>query len=65
MLARLDDPEVSDEVLLMYAHHFDQGIRASAAGAINNHGRYHLVRAAAEIQGSPRPPRRDRPASPA
>ena len=43
ILARINDPKVSDEVLLMYAHHFDQGIRTATARAINNHGRTHLV----------------------
>lgn len=43
VLARLRDPEVSDEVILMYAHHFEHSIRAIAAGTINNHQRYHLV----------------------
>ncbi len=43
VLNRLRDPNISDEVILMYAHHFEHGIRAMAAGAINNHGRHHLV----------------------
>ncbi|MDX1679909.1 MAG: DUF6288 domain-containing protein [Akkermansiaceae bacterium] len=43
VLKRLHDPEVSDETLLMYAHHFEHGIREMAAGAINNHKRFHLV----------------------
>ena len=43
ILSRLRDPEVSDEVILMYAHHFEHGVRAIAAGTINNHQRYHLV----------------------
>lgn len=43
ILARINNPEVSDEVLLMYAHHFDQGLRTATARAINNHGRVHLV----------------------
>ncbi len=43
VLARLGDPNVSDEVLMMYAYHFEHGIRAIAAGSINNHARYHLV----------------------
>jgi hypothetical protein len=43
VLARLRDPEVSDEVVLMYAHHFEHGIRAIAAGSINNFKRYHLI----------------------
>lgn len=43
ILNRVDNPEVTDEVLLMYAHHFDQGIRTATARAINNHGRDHLV----------------------
>jgi hypothetical protein len=43
VLARLNDPAVTDEVILMYAHHFEHGIRAIAAGVINKHSRYHLV----------------------
>ena len=43
VLKKLGDPQVSDETLLMYAHHFEHGIRSIAAGAINNHNRYHLV----------------------
>jgi hypothetical protein len=43
VLHRLGDPGVTDEVILMYAHHFEQGIRSIAAGAINNHKRHHLV----------------------
>ena len=43
ILGRLDDPGVSDDTLLMYAHHFDQGLRTASARAINNHARYHLV----------------------
>lgn len=43
VLKTLGDPDVTDEVLLMYAHHFEHGIRSMAAGAINNHKRYHLV----------------------
>ena len=43
ILARINDPKVTDEVLLRYAHHFDQGIRTATARAINNHGRVHLV----------------------
>ena len=39
----INDPEVSDETLLMYAHHIDQGIRSASARAINRQGRYHLV----------------------
>jgi hypothetical protein len=31
---KLSDPNVTDEVLMMYAHHFDNGIREGAAGAI-------------------------------
>ena len=40
---RINDPKVSDDTLLMYAHHIDQGIRVASARAINNHGRFHLV----------------------
>lgn len=43
ILARIDDPNVSDDTLLMYAHHFDQGLRTSTARSINKHGRTHLV----------------------
>ncbi len=43
VLKRLGNPEVSDEVILMYAHHFEQGIREAAANRINSHERYHLV----------------------
>lgn len=43
ILARVDDPKVSDELLLMYGHHFDQGVRDGTARAINNHSRTHLV----------------------
>ncbi len=43
VLARLRDPGVADEVILMYAYHFEHGIRAIAASAINNHARFHLV----------------------
>ncbi len=43
IFARINDPEVSDDTLLMYAHHIDQGIRNAASRAINIHGRYHLV----------------------
>ena len=43
VLSRLRDPGVTDEIILMYAHHFEHGIRSIAAGAINNHKRYHLL----------------------
>ncbi|MCH7226032.1 DUF6288 domain-containing protein [Verrucomicrobiaceae bacterium E54] len=43
VLARLRDPDVSDEVVLMYAYHFEHGIRAIAAGTINNFKRYQLI----------------------
>ena len=43
VLARLADPAVSDEVILMYAYHFEHSVRAIAAGAINSHERFHLV----------------------
>lgn len=43
VLARLRDPAVTDEVILMYAHHFEHSIRAIAASTINILGRYHLV----------------------
>jgi hypothetical protein len=43
ILGRLNDPKVTDEVLLMYGHHFDQALRTASARAINKHGRVHLV----------------------
>jgi hypothetical protein len=43
IMARIDDPGVTDETLLMYGHHFDEGIRTATARAINEHGRDHLV----------------------
>jgi hypothetical protein len=43
IMERINDAKVSDDTLLMYAHHIDQGIRTAAARAINNHGRTHLV----------------------
>ena len=43
VLAILNNPEVPDETILMYAHHFEHGIRAVAASTINKHARHHLV----------------------
>jgi hypothetical protein len=43
ILGRIDDPKVSDDTLLKYAYHFDQGLRTASARAINKHGRHHLV----------------------
>jgi len=43
ILARLKDSEVTDETILMYAHHFEHGVRAIAAGTINNQKRFHLI----------------------
>ena len=43
IMQRINDPEVEDDTLLMYANHIDQGIRTASARAINNHARYHLV----------------------
>ncbi|MBT8043836.1 MAG: DNA alkylation repair protein, partial [Verrucomicrobiae bacterium] len=43
VIALLGNSEVTDEVLLMYAHHFEQSIRTTAAGYINKHGRFHLI----------------------
>ncbi len=43
IMGRINDAGVSDDDLLMYAHHIDQGIRTASARAINNHGRTHLV----------------------
>jgi hypothetical protein len=42
-MERIKDPNVTDETLLMYAHHIDQGIRSSTAGTIAALGRDHLV----------------------
>ena len=39
----LNDPKVTDETLLQYARHPDQGIREMAADAIAKHGRDHLI----------------------
>jgi hypothetical protein len=43
LMIRIKDPKASDEMLLMYAHHIDQGIRSSTAGTIAAQGRSHLV----------------------
>ena len=43
ILRRVSNPEVSDDVLLMYAHHIDQGIRAATARTINRQARDHLI----------------------
>jgi len=43
IMNRINRSDVTDETLLMYAHHIDQGIRTAAARGINNHKRYHLV----------------------
>ncbi len=43
IMARLGDPSVSDDTLLMYAHHIDPGIRSASARVINSSGRTHLV----------------------
>jgi hypothetical protein len=43
IMGRINDPEVDDDTLLMYANHIDQGIRTASARAINNGGRTHLV----------------------
>jgi len=40
---RMKSPEVSDDILMRYAHHPDHGIRQGAAGRINKHQRDHLV----------------------
>jgi len=39
ILNRLSDPDISDDTLLMYAHH----IEMRSANAINKHGRDHLI----------------------
>ncbi len=43
LLARLGNPEITDEEILMFAYHMEHGVRSIAAGAINQHKRYHLV----------------------
>jgi len=43
LMGLINDAKVSDETLLMYAHHIDQGIRSATARSINNKGRFHLV----------------------
>jgi hypothetical protein len=43
IMSRINNPDVSDETLVMYAHHIDQGIRESAAGNIAKPGRNHLI----------------------
>jgi hypothetical protein len=43
IMNRINRKDVSDETLLMYAHHIDQGIRDAAARAINHYNRSHLI----------------------
>ncbi|HEX5790850.1 MAG TPA: DUF6288 domain-containing protein, partial [Luteolibacter sp.] len=43
LMARIKDPGVTDETLLMYAHHIDQGIRGVASNSIVAQNRLHLV----------------------
>lgn len=43
LMAVINNPKISDEDLLAYTHHIDQGIRSAAARAINNGKRYHLI----------------------
>jgi hypothetical protein len=43
ILRRVSSSEVSDDTLLMYAHHIDQGIRSATARTINRMARDHLV----------------------
>jgi len=43
LMGVINDSKISDEMLLAYSHHIDQGIRDSAARAINIAERYHLV----------------------
>jgi hypothetical protein len=43
LMEYIKDPKVSDEDLLAYAHHIDQGIRDATAGTINMMGRSHLI----------------------
>ncbi|MDA0838855.1 MAG: DUF6288 domain-containing protein [Planctomycetota bacterium] len=43
VLRRLNSPDVSDDTLLMYAHHPEFGVRVMAARAIAEHGSDHLI----------------------
>lgn len=43
LMMRIKDPSVTDETLLMYAHHIDQGIREVSAGTIVALNRQHLI----------------------
>ena len=43
LMQLLADPEVSDETLLMFAHHPDSIGRAVAGESINTFGRHHLI----------------------
>ncbi len=43
LMRKIGDPKASDEVLIMFAHHPEQAIRASSARAINRLGKDHLI----------------------
>ena len=43
LMAIINNRNISDEDLLAYAHHIDQGIRSATARSINNQGRFQLV----------------------
>lgn len=40
---KMGKPDVTDDILLMYANHPDYGIRSAAAGVIVKNGRTHLI----------------------
>jgi hypothetical protein len=43
VFARLNDPKVSDETILRYVRHIDQGLREAGAGTIAKLGKHHLI----------------------
>ena len=43
LMAVINNRKISDDDLLAYALHIDQGIRSAAARSINNQQRYHLI----------------------
>ncbi len=43
LMERLNSKETTDETILMYAHHIDQGIRTCASSVITAQARFHLV----------------------
>ncbi len=43
LMAFLNNPNISDQDLLAYCHHIDQGVRSATARAINKGNRIHLI----------------------